>query len=249
VSSTTRLNVAALQLPGKVWVGEAPREPVRRLGSGDVELDRLLGGGLPRGDVSVIVGPRSSGRTALAWTLLAAATRGGEVVAVVDLPDALHPSSLDDARACLGRVLWVRPPTLPSALKSAELILDAGGFGAVVLDLDTPAARRFPGHVWPRLRRDARRSGAALVVLSPHELAGSFAGVRIALAQKQVLWSRRVFNGFASELLPQRGSSVRGRMIFTIDTRRSEECGLRSEGCGAGEAVLSPHSSLLDPHS
>ncbi len=206
MSLTSRLNVAALQLPGKVWVGEAPREPVRLLGSGVAELDLLLGGGLPRGDVSEIVGPRSSGRTAIACALLAAATRGGEVVAVVDLPDALHPTSLEGG--CLERVLWVRPPNVRGALKSAELILDAGGFAAVLLDLDTPLARRLPAHVWPRLRRDARRSGAALIVVAPHELAGSFAGVRIALAQQQVLWSRRVFTGLRIQVLPQRSSTA-----------------------------------------
>lgn len=249
MSPTTRLNVAALQLPGKVWVGEAPREPVRRLGSGDAELDRLLGGGLPRGDVSEIVGARSSGRTALMWALLAAVTRGGEVVAVVDLPDALHPTAIASARACLDRVLWVRPPSVRAALKSAELLLDAGGFGAVLLDLDAPRARRLPDHVWPRLRRDARRSGVALVVLAPQALAGSFAGVRIALARQRVLWSRRVFNGFVSEVSPQRGNVMFGRVLLTIGDWRSEECGSRSEGCGAREAVSTPRSSLLVPHS
>jgi hypothetical protein len=199
-----RQDVAALQLPGKVWVGEMPREPVRLLGSGVPELDRLLGGGLPRGDVSEVVGARSSGRTALGYALLAASTRGGEVVAIVDLPDALHPPSLDEHRADLGRILWVRPPNLRAALKSTELILDAGGFAAVLLDLDTPLARSLPGHVWPRLRRDARRSDAALIVLSRHELTGSFAGVRIALEQTKALWSRRVFRGVRAHVTPLR---------------------------------------------
>ncbi len=191
--------------PGcKVWVGEVPHEPVRLLGSGLPEVDALLGGGLPRGDVSEVVGPRSSGRTALTYALLAASTRTGEVVAVVDLPDALHPLSLEGQRADLARVLWVRPPTLQTALKSTELILDAGGFAAVLLDLDTPLARRMPAHVWPRLRRDARRSGTALIVLSGRELTGSFAGARIALEQKQVLWQRRVFRGVRAQLTPLR---------------------------------------------
>jgi len=203
-----RQSVAALELPGKVWVGEAPREPVRLLGSGLPEIDGLLGGGLPRGEVSEIVGPRSSGRTALAHALLAAATRGDEVVAVVDLPDALHPVGLDVVRTRLDHVLWVRPPSLRAALASAELILDAGGFAAVLLDLDSVAVHRLPGHVWPRLRRDARRSGAALIVLSSQQLTGSFAGVRIVLEQRQVLWSQRVFAGVRTRLTPQRGKGA-----------------------------------------
>jgi len=205
-----RQNIAALELPGKVWLGQAPSEPVRLLGSGMPEVDRTLGGGVPRGDVSEIVGARSSGRTALTHALLAASTRQGEVVAIVDFPDSLHPASLEVARAQLERVLWVRPPTLRSALESTEIILDAGGFAAVLLDLDTPLARRFPGHVWPRLRRAARRSGAALIVLSRYGLAGSFAALRVGCEQRQVLWSRRVFGGMRTHLTPER--SVRGEM-------------------------------------
>jgi len=201
-----RQNITALELPGKVWLGVAPREPVRLLGSGVPAVDRILGGGVPRGDVSEIVGGRSSGRTALAHALLAASTRRGEVVAVVDFPDALHPASLEVARAQLARVLWVRPPTLRSALESTEIILDGGGFAAVLLDLDTPLARRFPGHVWPRLRRDARRSGAALIVLSRHSLAGSFAALRIGCEQRQVLWPRRVFGGMQTHIGPERST-------------------------------------------
>lgn len=197
--------IAELTLPGQVWVGTRPRESARLLGSGVAEVDRLCGGGIPRGDVAEITGPRSSGRTAIAWTLLAAATRGGEVVAVVDPADALHPAALAAARARLDRVLWVRPPSLRTALTSAEWILDAGGFGAVLLDLDAFATTRLPGHVWPRLRRAARRSGTALIVLSSQPSTGSFAGLRIALQRRRLLWPRRVLLGMRASSTPQRG--------------------------------------------
>lgn len=191
-------------LAGQVWLGEGPRQPLRLLASGIPQVDGLLGGGIPRGDVSEIVGVRSAGRTALTCALLAASTRNNELVAVIDLPDALHPRSLEMSRAALERVLWVRPPSLKAALKSTELILGAGGFGAVLLDLDTPAARRLPGHVWPRLQRDARRAGVALMVLSAYEMTGSFAALRIALACRRGLWTRRVFTGIATEVKPLR---------------------------------------------
>ena len=50
-------------------------------------LDRGLAGGLPRGQVSEVVGPASSGRTSVAWAALAAATRRGESVALIDTFD------------------------------------------------------------------------------------------------------------------------------------------------------------------
>ena len=93
---SARDRFAALQFPG-VRVGAPPVEPGRRLPTGIDCLDELLGGGLPRGHVSEIVGGPSSGRTALLHALLASATRRGEATAVVDLPDALDPRSLANA--------------------------------------------------------------------------------------------------------------------------------------------------------
>lgn len=71
-------------------------------------LDRALSGGLPRGQVSEVVGPSSSGRTSLAWAALAAATLRGESVALIDTFDRFDPPT---AHACgmeLSRLLWVR---------------------------------------------------------------------------------------------------------------------------------------------
>ncbi len=194
----------ARDLGDGVSLGQVRAPSRRRLASGIAEVDRALGGGIPCGEVSEIVGRRSSGCTALSYAVLAASTRRGETVAVVDSADVLHPLSLEVYRADLGRVLWVRPPTLKAALKSTELILDAGGFSAVLFDLGSLPVLRIPHQVWPRLRRDARRSQTALLVLSPRQLAGSFAALRIALERRQARWAQRVFRGLRSEMVPQR---------------------------------------------
>src|SRR5690242_7859846 len=52
-----------------------------------------LGGGFPRGQLSEIVGPHSSGRTSLLWQLLASATARGELVALVDALDRFDPAA------------------------------------------------------------------------------------------------------------------------------------------------------------
>ena len=70
-------------------------------------LDALTGG-LPRGCLTEICGPASSGRTTVLLAALAAATRRGEFCAVVDASDALDPRSAAAVGVELSRLLWVR---------------------------------------------------------------------------------------------------------------------------------------------
>jgi hypothetical protein len=194
-----------------------PAEPVRRLPSGIAALDALLGGGLPRGHLSEVVGGPSSGRTALLHAWLAMATRAGEVAAVVDLPNALDPPSLAHAGADLARVLWVRPPTVRVALKCAELILSAGGFGLVAIDglgalrpgvgqalrsnpVPPRAARPPARHAWPRLAQVTRRAGAAVVLLASRRVTTSCAALAIELTQRRAQWSGQLFEGFTADV-------------------------------------------------
>ncbi|MDO8681332.1 MAG: hypothetical protein Q7R30_22670 [Acidobacteriota bacterium] len=132
-------------------------------------LDRGLAGGLPRGHVSEVVGPASSGRTSLAWAAMAAATRRGEYVALVDTFDRFDPPTAAACGIDLARLLWVRgqavsktsgavdPAWLPGvravggpgtfvervidrALKSLNLVVQSGVCTLVVIDLiDVPA--------------------------------------------------------------------------------------------------------------
>ena len=76
--------------------------------SGVSELDSLLGGGFPRGSLVELCGDASSGRTSLAFSLLAQATERQETCAFVDVSDSLDPLSLAAAGVDLARVLWVR---------------------------------------------------------------------------------------------------------------------------------------------
>src|SRR5688572_25966679 len=76
--------------------------------SGVTRLDEALGGGFPRGQLSEIVGARSSGRASLLIRLLAAATVRGELVALVDALDMFDVESAEAAGVDLGRLLWIR---------------------------------------------------------------------------------------------------------------------------------------------
>lgn len=197
-SAVARL--AQLSLPGRVRLGAAP-EPVGRLSSGLTAIDALLDGGVPCGRISELFGSHSSGKTSLLLAFLAAATRRGEVVACVDLADALHPASCVRAGADLRRLLWVRPPILSAALRCTEVLLQAGGFAVVVLDLGGPLLGPLRRHLWPRLLHAAEHSHTALIVVAPHRVAGSFAGLSLGLHQRQPLWRRGLwplFDGFTT---------------------------------------------------
>ena len=98
-------------MPKLAGVTAASRLEVRpapeMVSSGICEIDELAGG-LPRGCLSEICGPASSGRTSVLLAALAAATRRQEVCALVDTTDALDAVSAAAAGVELERLLWIR---------------------------------------------------------------------------------------------------------------------------------------------
>lgn len=150
------------KVPSALTVRERPA-PVT-LPTGVAAVDALTGG-VPRGALSEITGPVSSGRTSLLLSLLAQATARAEFCALVDASGAFDPASAEHAGVDLERVLWVRCTRLPNCrtaelqdsqfgnsalrhfgnrkdlstldkvLRVADLLLSGGGFGLVALDL------------------------------------------------------------------------------------------------------------------
>lgn len=161
-----------------------------------------------RGRLIEISGEPSSGRTALAYHLVASATARGELAGWVDLPDALDPRFLRRSGASLRSLLWVRPPHARAALRAAELLLKTG-FGLVVLDLlgaEPGALERLGAAAWSRLQRGARGARATAVLLGSGRAAGPFASLAIYTDRCQALFDRGLFEG-----LDARGSAVRNR--------------------------------------
>src|SRR6266699_1348392 len=95
-------------LIGRGLEGFQNRAAVELQSSGVTELDAVLGGGFPRGSLVELCGPASSGRTSLAFSLLACATGRQEACAFVDVSDSLDPISLAAAGVELPRLLWIR---------------------------------------------------------------------------------------------------------------------------------------------
>src|SRR5271167_2780456 len=83
----------------------------RRLSSGLAPLDALIDGGIPRGRISEITGRAGSGKTSIAASFAAFATRRGEVAAWLDASGAFDPESMAAAGVDLRRMLWASMKT------------------------------------------------------------------------------------------------------------------------------------------
>lgn len=174
--------------PGDLRLGTAHPTPRRRLATGIPPLDGALDGGLPRGTITEVWGARSVGRTALACRIAAGATTAGETAAWIDPADALDADATTTAGIHLDRLLWVRPRTADDALRAADILLGAGGFGLVVLDLagaPPPTKNTAP---WSRLTRAAERTSAVLLVLGTARQAGATAALGLELGSRRARW-------------------------------------------------------------
>jgi recombination protein RecA len=173
--------------------------PVERVPVTLAPIDDALRGGLPKGQLSEIAGPASSGRTTLLLSTFAAATRRGEIVALVDPFDRLDVASAVAAGVDLSRLLWVRGDgcathgaaghalvgrALDRGLKALTLILQAGGFGVVAMDLadvPAPALAGLPPATWLRVQRAIEGRDTACVLVAERPLARSAGGLTVLL--------------------------------------------------------------------
>ena len=171
VSLITETRSAALlqhlrEKPQLARVSSASRLEIRptpdAVSSGIPQVDGLTGG-LPRGCLTEVSGPDSSGRTSLMLSVLAAATRREEICTLIDVSDAFDPYSAVAAGVNPERLLWVRcgshaqssalsrkrrpaaslqewerlrmEDPVEQALRATDLLLQSSGFGLVAIDL------------------------------------------------------------------------------------------------------------------
>src|ERR1700690_3196411 len=131
--------------------------PAASLARPEPEVLESVLGGIPRGALTEIEGLASCGRPAFLYSLLATASSGEEFCALIDAENAFDPVSAATAGVRLSQVLWVRcGGNVEHAIKVADLLVQAGGFGMVAIDLgDTPVkvVQRIPLAAWFRLRQ------------------------------------------------------------------------------------------------
>jgi hypothetical protein len=199
------------------------RVPYAVAPTGIPEMDLLLHGGFPIGALSEVVGPECSGRTSLALAFVANMTQAGKVCAWVDVSDTLHPESAAALGVDLSRMLWVRCGSaaktkrvskswarLEQALRVTDLLLQAGGFSCIVLDmgsLNAEYALRVPLATWFRFRTAAERLQSNVLLLTQHACSRNSAGLVLRLEPGSVLSAdSTIFTGLEhrAELARQR---------------------------------------------
>jgi hypothetical protein len=214
----------------------------RRLSSGIAPLDALIDGGIPRGRISEITGRAGSGKTSIAASFASFATRRGEVAAWLDASGSFDPESMAAAGVELRRMLWASMRSgsknlcsplqkgeglgARSIVKAAELVLEAGGFGLVVVDFGE-AVRALTYASSLRIARAAERSGAAVIAIAPWRMCGTFAALSLSASRAEATFSRLapgapvMFDGLAVDAMVARnkmgGTGRRVRVRALID--------------------------------
>ena len=116
-------------------LGSTERENIPVIPTGILSIDLALGvGGLPRGRVTEIYGPESSGKTTLALHVIAEAQRRGGNVAFIDAEHALDTAYAERLGVDVDNLLISQPDFGEQALEIAEILIRSGGIDVVVID-------------------------------------------------------------------------------------------------------------------
>ncbi len=197
------------------WQGVIPHAaaPVRPgMQSGIADLDALLGpSGVPRGQLTELFGSRSSGKTMVAFALLASATRDGALGAYVDPWGSFFAPAAVAAGIDVRRLIVTRPRDAAAARRATDALVRGGACAIVVVD-----CAELPGtlqtHHCARLVAQAEKSGTTLVVITngDAQAVASFASLRVRAHGLTPVW--------------QEGSEGSGRLsgcVASVDIAKS----------------------------
>ena len=116
-------------------MGEKGSLPVASVSTGALALDLALGiGGLPRGRITEIYGPESSGKSTLAMHVVAEAQRNGGVCAYIDAEHAMDPIYAQAIGVDVDELLISQPDTGEQALEIADMLVRSGAIDVIVID-------------------------------------------------------------------------------------------------------------------
>jgi len=185
-------------------------------------LSKVLAAGVARGAITEIHGRRSSGRTSLCLHILAQATQRGEVCAVVDLKDSFDPASAAAGEVRLEKIVWVRcGGHAGHAMRAADLLLHAGGFGVILLDLCEAPARvlnKIPLSYWHRFRRAVENTPTILLLCSDAAQAKSCARNNIQTKSQAFRWSGSapslLLRGLETQAVQQKVAAIRPEPLW-----------------------------------
>jgi recombination protein RecA len=136
------LNLAISQIEKQLGKGsimrmgsETPRVKVAAIPTGAINLDAAIGiGGVPRGRITEIYGPESSGKTTLCLHLVANVQKAGGVAAYVDAEHALDVEYARKLGVDIENLLVSQPDTGEQALEIVEILVRSGAVDLIVID-------------------------------------------------------------------------------------------------------------------
>jgi hypothetical protein len=185
-------------------------------------IQSIFPNGIARGTITEIHGKRSSGRMSVCLQILAQATIQGEVCAVIDLYDSFSPASAAAAGVRLEKLIWVRSRGNPKhTISAADLLLHAGGFGIVLLDLceaDPHVVNHIPLSYWYRFRRAIEQTPTILLLCADSVQARSGATNQLQLKSNTFHWAGtalgRFLRGLEVKAILRKGMLVRPESLF-----------------------------------
>jgi recombination protein RecA len=136
------LNLAIAQIEKQLGKGsimrmgtETPKERIGVIPTGAINLDAAIGiGGVPRGRITEVYGPESSGKTTLCLHLAANVQRAGGVAAYVDAEHALDVEYARRLGVDVDNLLVSQPDTGEQALEIVEILVRSGAVDLVIID-------------------------------------------------------------------------------------------------------------------
>ncbi len=116
-------------------LGNAPMKQIEVISTGALSLDIALGvGGVPRGRITEIYGPESSGKTTVALHIIAEAQKNGGEAAFIDAEHALDPDYAQALGVDIDRLIVSQPDNGEQALEIAEALARSGAVDVIIVD-------------------------------------------------------------------------------------------------------------------
>lgn len=193
--------------------------------TGIPSLDAMVGG-LPRGAMTEICGPPCSGRTSVMLAALAARTTEGETCALIDARDSFDPAVASAAGVALEQLLWVRCQNADQALRATDLLIQAGGFGMVAVDLSDIApkiVRYVPLNAWFRFRRAVEDTPTILMVMEQESNAKTCASLVLRMETQPEEWSEAGVVTGGEKKTSQQSPDAQRRGVHEVTQRRDAD--------------------------
>jgi len=124
----------------------------------------LLQGGLPKGHLIEIVGPKSSGKTSLLFQILSGLNKKERTITYFDFSGTFYPLSAQKSGIDLKKVLVLRPSNIQAGLRAAEILFRSGGTCIVVFDL-VRTKDQIPKALLLRLKRSVKQANGIGIFL------------------------------------------------------------------------------------